>query len=106
MRTQLHGEKEKGERERSNYTRQRKMSREGKGRGRRATYAPSNTSLAEREKAMLSWRRSMEKKRARKREGARSTQDVEKRTLRMSDRNGNEIQPVSIEKGKERETGC
>ena len=44
----------------------------------------------------------MEKKRERK-ERARSTQNVEKRTLRiMSDRVGNEIQPVSTEKGKER----
>ena len=63
MRTQLHGEKEKGEREKQLYaTKENEPRGERQSRGRRATYAPSNTSLAEREKAMLSWRRSMEKK--------------------------------------------
>ena len=72
------------EREKQLYaTKENEPRGERQSRGRRATYAPSNTSLAEggneqREKAMLSWRRSMEKKRERKKEGARSTQDVEK----------------------------
>ena len=63
-------ERERRVRERSNYTRQRKMSREGKAeRGRRRMLHRTRhwqregmRREREREKAMLSWRRSMEKK--------------------------------------------
>ena len=52
------------------------------------------------EEARLSWRRSWKRrKEGRKKEGR--TQKVERRA-RMSDPNGNEIQPVSIEKERHR----
>ena len=108
-------EREK-ERERSNYTRQRKMSRGGRGkkggddvcsiehvtgtgtgtgRGRKGGKGGMRESAEKRreENERLSWRRSMEKKRGRK-----DAESGEKSSVS----NGNEIQPVLKE--RERET--